>query len=263
MTTKAKLLIKSLKFIQMQNSITNDGTAAESSTNAELNSSAPIMPNLMLCDVYESILKIFTSKDDFRNWMQTSFLVGKKVVATNGWSLVAVPKFNNSYEDNSEKTKTVYPIEYNCDKDILITEIKKAIAKAPLIDCFDEQKEKYDACYGDGEVEYEFSHRMKDYTIEHECPICDGQGITYKTSAIPNGKKEIDYFKHIRIGNSIFNIKRLEDLIKTAELLESDKVKLVKQTGSQQTNLFAIKDVEVLLMPVMVSSEEAVCANIA
>jgi len=46
--TKAKLLIKSLKFIQMQNSITNDGAAAESSTTAELNSSAPIMPNPML-----------------------------------------------------------------------------------------------------------------------------------------------------------------------------------------------------------------------
>ena len=40
-TTKAKLLIKSLKFIQMQNSITNEETAADSSTTAELNSSSP------------------------------------------------------------------------------------------------------------------------------------------------------------------------------------------------------------------------------
>ena len=36
----------------MQNSITTAGNAAESSTNAELNSSAPITPNLMLAAAF-------------------------------------------------------------------------------------------------------------------------------------------------------------------------------------------------------------------
>ena len=39
--TKAKLLIKSFKLLQMQNRITSVETAAESSTNADLNSSSP------------------------------------------------------------------------------------------------------------------------------------------------------------------------------------------------------------------------------
>jgi hypothetical protein len=195
--------------------------------------------------------------------MTTPFLVGNKVVATNGTSLVAVPKFTDEFEDKSEKTKTVYPVLYNRDTRISLTELKEAISKAPLVDCFDEIKDRCGACNGDGEVEFEFDYKHETYNIEHECPVCEGQGIILKTSTTPNGKKEIDRTKYIRIGECNFMIERIEELVNTTELLNLNEVLLKKQTGASQSNLFVLDTVELLLMPCMMPNPDDVCANIA
>lgn len=228
----------------------------------QTHSSAGIAQNPVLCDVYQQVLQLITSKDR-TDWMKEPFLVGDKAVSTNGWVLVSVPKFNDEYQDKSEKTKTVYPIEYNCEKQITLSEFKEAISKAPLVDCFDETEQKCDACYGKGEVEYEFSYGRKDYTIDHECPVCEGEGTIYKTSEKPNGKKQIDYSKFIIVGNSTFNIARLEDVVKVAELVKSENITIVFQGKPTQATLFKIQDVEMLVMPSSAVDEQNVCANIA
>jgi len=230
---------------------------------SQTTTSAGIEQNRLLGDVYRSVLKLHTSLEPDRKWMTTPFFVGEKVVATNGTSLIAVPKFTDEFEDLSEKTKTVYPVITNRETHIPLSELKDAITKVPLIDCFDETQTKCGACYGEGEVEFEFDYKLKSYSIEHECPVCEGQGITYRISDTPNGKKEIDYSKFIRIGECFFQIKRVEELIQTAELLNLNEVVLVKQTGVNQSNLFQLDTVELLLMPCMMPNQEDVCANIA
>jgi hypothetical protein len=244
----------------MSNRNSSAGTAADSSTQPIGHSSADIEANPVLGDVYQQVLQMFTSKDR-NNWMKEPFLVGDKAASTNGWVLIAVPNSNYQYEDNSEKTKTVYPIDCNCEKNISLAQLKDAISKAPLIDCFDETEQKCSACYGEGEVEYKFSYGIKDYTIDHECPVCEG--VVYKTSEIPNGKKEIDYTKFIIIGNSTFNIARVENIVEVAELLQAENITLVFQNRNTQASLFKVKDAEMIVMPCSTVDEQSVCANIA
>ncbi len=214
-------------------------------------------------DVYEAVLRIFTSKDDLREWMKNPFIVGDKAVATNGYSLVAVPKWSGDYE-KSEKTKMVYPVEPNCNKIINTEQIKDAFSKVPLVDDYEEISEqlKCKECNGYGEVEWEYDGDKRTYTLDADCPVCDGAGISLEKTKRHNGKKIYDYSKQIIISDSRFALSRIEDLLRVAELLEEDKVALIYQKPSS-TCLFKIKDVDVLLMPLMSSDNEAVCANIA
>lgn len=216
-------------------------------------------PTSELIEKYESMLKKCTGKDT--DWFKTPFFVGERAVSTDKFSLISVPKFNDVYKDMTEKTKGIYPLQHNCNKEILLSELKDAISKVPLIDCFDKITTKCDACYGKGEVDYEFSYGVKDYTIEHECPVCEGEGTVDKINELPPGKKQYDYSKGIKIGNSIFHIERIEFLILVAETLSSEIIYIVRQDTKTRPNLFSIKEAEVLLMP-MISNEEDVCANI-
>jgi hypothetical protein len=177
--------------------------------------------------------------------------------------LCAIPDFEIDCPVLEDKLKTVYPIEYNQTKFIYLSQLKEAFSKAPLLDDYDETEVECSACYGEGEVEYEFSHGRKDYTIESECPVCEGQGVIIGKSDKPNGKKIIDYTKLITIGNSTFNIERLQDVVKVAELLGVKNISLVFQGKPSQGNLFKVGDAEILIMPVMPSDIENVCANIA
>jgi isopropylmalate/homocitrate/citramalate synthase len=84
----------------MSNSITNDRTAAESSTTAELNSSAPIMPSLMLADVQ--------IKKRERPILGFSCPICNKVFAA---SALHIDYFNeNDHEENARIVKEL--IEY-------------------------------------------------------------------------------------------------------------------------------------------------------
>jgi hypothetical protein len=209
------------------------------------------------------ILNIFTSKEDGREWMQSPFIAGNKLIATNAWALVAIPRSPEYlFEDRTEKVKTVYPVPHNCNREIKLSALKEAISNAPLIDCFDETSKRCPACRGEGEVDFEFNYKGKDFTTEAECPVCSGEGSITSKSHVPNGKKEPDYSKCIRIGASIFNIERLEELVLAAQLIGSETITLVKQAAATESSVFTIEEVEVLVMPVLENGEENVCATV-
>ena len=216
----------------------------------------------LLGDVFLPLLKKFASNDDMREWMATPFNVGSRTVATKGYCLLSTP-FQEGFTDRSEKTKTVYPMEHTINKTITVDELKQKLKEFPLIDCFDEIETKCDSCNGDGEVEFEFYHNSKTYEMEHDCPVCDGQGIINTQSKTPNGKKELDYNKFFQIGNCIFNVARVEELIYVADYLKSDVITIVNQTEKNRASLFAIKDVEMLVMPTMCDDVRNVVQNIA
>lgn len=207
-------------------------------------------------NVYLQILNRFKAKDDMRMWMSESFNVGEKTVSTNGYILVATP-LQEGFDDKSNKTTGVYPVDIIMDKKISTIELKEKLKDFPKVDCFDEEEEKCDACEGFGEVDFVFSHGSKDYEIEEECPVCEGSGIINSLSKKPNGKKELDYNKFFGIAKSVFNLARVEELLEVAEILKSNEITLVNQT------LFKIKDVEVLLMPTMCSDLSNVVSNVA
>lgn len=217
----------------------------------------------MNTELYKQILGLFIADVDSerRAWMHTPFSFRDKAGATNGMSMVMVPRFGD-YEDQSSKVDKIYPLPYNCEKEISLQVLKDAIAKAPLLDDYDETVGECDACYGEGEVEFEFSHHRRDYTLDVECPVCEGEGKIVKKSDTPNGKKFPDTSKAIRVGDSVFSIERLNELVKTAGLIGANHIALVHQDGARSANLFTIADVEVLTMPVDNVNKEDVLAII-
>lgn len=204
---------------------------------------------------YDSILKRFLGQSDYREWMKTPFNSGGKTFSTDGDVMVVVP-LQDDYEDQTEKIKNVYPVEKNMDMPISVLELRTKLDLFPKVDCFDEVISECDACHGSGNVEFEFEHSYKTYYLDGDCPICDGDGKLEKASETPSGKKEFDYTKYFQIGNSAFNLNKIEDLLFVASETGIETIKLVKQTKKSASSLFEIGEVELLVMPVLFHPED-------
>lgn len=224
--------------------------------------SASLEQNGMLGDVDLKALKLICSNDDLRKWMTEPFSVGNHTASTNGWSLLVVKK-KSDYPDMSEKTKSVYPVELSFTNRLEIAKVKEAIEKIPLIDCYDKVISKCDACYGNGNVDFEFEYKNRTYEIEGECPVCGGEGQTEQVSKTPNGKKEIDLSKYVRLGVNRLNIERLFELIKVAELKGVDEVLYQLPVGNKPVAFKIGCDTILFLMPVSVAVDIEDCPNIA
>lgn len=224
--------------------------------------SASLVQNGLLGDVDMKALKLMCSDDELREWMTKPFSVGNHTASTNGWSLLVVEK-KSDYPDMSEKTKSVYPVELSFTNKLEISKVKEAIDKIPLIDCYDKIVSKCDACYGNGNVDFEFEYKNRTYEIEGECPVCEGEGQTEQVSKTPNGKKEIDLSKYARLGVNRLNVKRLFELIKVADLKGVNEV-LYQLPVRNKPVAFKVGDDTILfLMPVAVAVDIEDCPNIA
>ena len=228
----------------------------------ENGTSASLVQNGVLGDVDMEVLRLICSDDDLREWMTKPFSVGNQTCATNGWSLLVVDK-KSDYPDMSEKTKSVYPVELSFTNKLEISKVKEAIDKIPLIDCYDKIVSKCDACYGEGEVDYEFEYKGRTYELESECPVCDGEGQIEQLSETPNGKKEIDSSKYVRLGVNRLNIERLFELIKVAELRGVDEILYQLPVGNKPIAFKIDEGTILFLMPVAVAVDIEDCPNIA
>ena len=132
-----------------------------------------------------------------------------------------------------------------------------------MIDCYDKVISKCDACYGNGNVDFEFEYKNRTYEIEGECPVCEGEGQTEQVRKTPNGKKEIDLSKYARLGVNRLNVKRLFELIKVADLKGVNEV-LYQLPVRNKPVAFKVGDDTILfLMPVAVAVDIEDCPNIA
>lgn len=201
-------------------------------------------------NIYKQILERFLIKNDTRldKLCKSPFNCGDKTCATNLYCIVAVPALEG-FEDKSSKVESIYPFKENMNAKIQVAEIKEKLSLFPLVDCFDTEESECDACYGEGEVEYEFSHNLKNYEIIGECPVCEGKGIIEKQSKIPNGKKTFESGNYFRIGKSIFKPDRIKELLFVADSLNADFVTVTKQEGERNATCFRIKDVDLVAMP--------------
>lgn len=210
---------------------------------------------------YLSIHSQFVSKDEMRGWMQEPFNVADKTISTNGLCLIATPKVGE-YQDRTEKVKTVYPMPKLIDKQITVSELKEKLNTVPLVDCYDEIEKECDACNGSGHVDFTFDYGLKEYELEGDCPVCDGEGIIASKPYKPNGKKEYDYNKYGRIGNSIFNLHMIEELILIAETIDEKTIHILNQKEFN-SSLFQIGEIEIIMMPMAGIDETDVAFNVA
>lgn len=219
------------------------------------------------------ILNICVSDNDFRGWMQSPFLVKEqnKVFATNGHILVSL---NSSYfqgidfvENYADKISAVYPMQHNISFNISIADLKDKIAKyVPLIDEVKkvEKANKCKDCQGTGVVNFEFEDsKFNTYTIESECPVCEGEGKILDEIEEKTGSKIYLPKGYIQLGVCLFDINTVHKIIKISELMSVDSIQLVNQTEYNKANLFLISDVEFIAMPCMESPDYTLFFEIA
>lgn len=215
------------------------------------------MENQLSNETYREILELAINKSEMRRWMLNPVNAFGRTHATDGYSVVTVPEIGE-FENVESKMKNVYPIEPNMNKQYSVAEIQAALDKMPKVNVYSEEKVKCDACNGDGEVEYEFSHKGKDYQTDVECPICEGDGFIMQESSTVIGQ-DYNYDYAVKIGICGMHIKRIKLLLDIAEKVGSDMVELLNQTEPHHANLFRISDVEIIAMPVSLYENDGNC----
>lgn len=212
-------------------------------------------------NVYLEILNKFCSQNEFRPWMNHPFNAFGKTFATNGMVMIATPQISE-YLDYADKIKNVYPIVHNMEKTYDVAALEAALAKCPTEDVFDSVIRKCNACNGDGVVDFEFTYNGKTYEIEEDCPVCDGEGEIETFSDIPNGEKRYKN-KFIKINECGLSACRVADIVFVANKLKQANITLIYNLNQLSPCLFKIGDVEMLVMPNMISTKADVIENIA
>lgn len=211
------------------------------------NKSKPLLGN-----VYNILLNNFVSFEGNRNWMTRPFSINEIAISTNDKCLIffnknLVSEIDELQEDKKENVLSKIPTDRNENFEIKLLDLEKSFKDINLGGFL-----KCDACNGSGTVEYEFRHNVMDYKEKHECPVCEGFGQI---------ENLVDCF--IDIKKCRFSVKLINYLIFTANKLQSETIELVYQIRPNAANVFKIKDVEILIMPAFIDSDNDVILNLA
>ena len=210
------------------------------------------------------ILNKFCAKDTKYSgnmWMENIFNFNGKTFSTNSFILIASNKYLGDYPENG-KIQSIYPKAYNINKEISISEIKDKLNLFPMVDCYDTIESKCKACYGDGEVEFSFSFDSKTYDIYNECPVCNGDGLSFQKSMEPNGRKEIDKSFYFKIGYCDFKAEIINDIIYIAEKMKCNNIQLVSQSKNSLISVFTIGGIEVMVASLQNTEKENIAQEI-
>lgn len=221
----------------------------------------------VLVSDYATILNMFKSDDDIRQHFLKPFVINDFAIATDANCMVffdknLCPGIEPFTGKDANGIIGVIPTERNVDFNITVETLQEAINTSPLVDEFllEEKRKKCDACDGDGEVEYKFSHGRKYHTLECECPECYGEGEIIGEVKTPTGKQVIDLDGFIKIRFSTFSIRNMLRIIEVAKILKQDVITLTYMVKEFSPSIFKIGNVEILVMPIITNDGKlAVC----
>lgn len=205
---------------------------------------------------YKTIFEMFCGQDELRLDFMTPFKQGDNYYATDGHALICVPCSIVKLDYKEQETpncKAVMPTDHTCSLPIPVKELRAKLTPV-MVDEMKSKMEKCNECGGDGEVEYEYWTSKKTYTMDADCPICEGEGSVGKDK--PTGNKIPDPEAMYQIDGVLFGYEYLDRLIKVCELLDVDAA--VKVAGAENKgNLFLCSDVKVLIMPRVLIEKDA------
>jgi len=203
----------------------------------------------------QTVLEMFCDTDnEMRPMLNKPFSHKNMVYGTDAYFLAVINKDNvdKTYPEDSgmgEKCLKILP-SININFTINVSNLRSKIESVPKVDGFDIIREdiECDACDGECEVEFEFEHNLQTYTTTADCPICDGEGLIYKSINKPNGTKVINPKAYCVIGNTLFHLIKISKLITAAEVLRLPEISLISTLGTNaNATLFKIGDLNILL----------------
>jgi hypothetical protein len=210
-------------------------------------------------DSAKKFFDLFLSGDQFRTlWMLKPFTLDGLTAATDTTSIGWVNRELEGYERISDESKIGVIKDYISKKDdegrfIKTRELVSLMEGLPLIDEYNEEDEKIvcKTCNGDGEVEWGFEH----YTMDHECPVCEGEGSVDNTARKKTGNMIPDLEEIASIGETRLSFHRIKSLIAAAEILGVEEIEIIYLDDLNRLCpvTFGLGEARVLLMPMSTS----------
>ena len=255
----------------MNNSVTSAGTKDDSSNVADVTTSAPIMPNPMLGDVYRDILSLFQGTDDFRPAMKLPFFQEDFVIATDAHKLVCFKKellktIDFESHEKAPNALAVIPTEGIVDIDLDVEKLIKGISKSnkavskryKIVEC------ECPDCGGGGYVDYIFKdYRGKQYEIEETCPTCENETDFTMITEIETGNEIKGFQELIKIGNTLFDVTHFEKMVEAAQMLNVKSIKITNKKSDTSIHKFVVGECTICLVPVSNFDDCDVVTNIA
>lgn len=195
----------------------------------------------------EKLLERFKAENDIREWLNKPFNCCERTIATNAYSLIAVPLIEGYGEAPEKSANYIKDMLSNANegesatfktqalKDVVDVWRMEDIAKTA--DC--------EACDGDGVVTYEFYYDHKTYDLDEDCPVCEGEGYIEDSSVI-EGQKPKD--GTVKLHKCNFKIQRIMDLLYVLTELGVDEFTTRTISLTQPTSV-TLNDVTVILIP--------------
>lgn len=193
---------------------------------------------------YNELLKVFTSEDEVRIWMNDPFREDQHAIATDAYSMAIVPFEKTEDVKDKGDFHPTYPVisvvPYPSPKGLFLSvdDLVKELAKYEK----EQDTKECDRCGGEG---YD-DERHDDNGLFCACEHCDGTGEvlidSYSHSSI----------KFLKLGNSQFSLWNLEKLAKAAEIMGiKGRIEVTHQNLMKHPTTFQIEDVTIVLMPIM------------
>lgn len=185
----------------------------------------------------ENIIKVLESYLDKRNGIlsQKIYIVDdSKYVATDYCRIILVNKelvgdLPNCEDFGKNRIDSVFFNMTEFSKELNVSKLDDILSKIPLV----KHRIVCEDCDGCGYVTYEYqSNNGRTYSIEGECPICDGKGYRYDDSEklVPNYD---DYLISFGTKHTI-KPEYVAKLVETCKLLNIDSFKI---TGYKSTTI--------------------------
>lgn len=180
--------------------------------------------------IYLDILNKFCEQNELCAHFGRPFYALGKSMATDLHTLVVTPRISGCKEQagNIDKIKSIYPVTPNMNKVYEVSALENALDKCPSTDKYEYPTKKCEACNGFGMVDFEFSYNCKNYSLEEDCPICNGEGeIEIKSENATNIKKVYEDGVFLKMQGCRFTPYNIADLIYLAQKLNEKKVSFV------------------------------------
>jgi len=226
---------------------------------------------VLLGDVYHQILSLFVSKDKLKPELMAPFIQENFAIATDAHAVICFKKelLGETKIEANEKAPNalaVIPTEENMSIEFDSIEMRKQILKSRKLadEIFEVTESKCPDCDGYGFVDYKFSdYKGNTHKEDMTCPTCENENEWLKIINRKTGEEVDRFFKLFRIKDSLIDVELFEKLVKTAEILSVEKIKLVYSSGQASPRKFIVGECIVCLMPVYKSNDQDLILNIS
>ena len=212
-------------------------------------------------ETLDKIFSLFVGDDPLRPVMQKPIdIEGKYLAATDAHVLLIVDKDLCDYESDNphENRMNIMAVVPHETRSVKLNIQAVNFEEYKTADEYKVYEKKVDcgACHGSGEVEVDFFYK-RNYSIDVECPVCDGSGVESEEKKKLTGNKTYPDNCYLQIENAYFKLALFNNIIELQKLANTTELILLNKSVKNSSHLFKVGDFKVVIMPYLKTDEDS------